>query len=329
MKTFTTLIILNFFFVSCDFIGNNTSMSSWGKDGDSNQTDYVDTVLPDEDDASSGDGSSSGDNENDGISESEEDGAQCDHDHSLFNMCKGMNIWEPMLFNNLYAIRAQYINRSNESSIKSILGAKKLIHIDKTFSESIEVEPRSYAEGVAGREGEFIYDPRTGGELLEDYIQHIRGQIIVQDEEAEGEYEFATLSDDGVFLRVGVKKMIESSKLHSPKVHCSKRSVTIEKNKPINLRHYYHQGPKNNVANMLFWRKKVEGNTYENCGKYTRSYQAMINEGWDIVPPSVLFHQKSVCSRSNLLRLWRKVHQLDKKAPTPSYEVILKIINQE
>ncbi len=192
-------------------------------------------------------------------------------------------------------------NGSGSASIKSILMRHKLVYIEDFIADKIDVEPRNYSLGVVGREGSYIVDPRTNLELLENYVIKYEGYISVQDEPEEGRYEFALLSDDGVLLKIGRRHMISTKKDMSPTLNCSRRTIYLKKNRPVKLRLFYHQGPRNKVSNTLLWRK-VEKNCHvtssrSSCGKKLNSISSLLSEGWSVVPQHVLKHKRKECLR--------------------------------
>ena len=216
--------------------------------------------------------------------------------------CHGDNALSSGLKAKIYALKNKYINRkSGSASIKSILMRHKLVYIEDFIADKIDVEPRNYSLGVVGREGSYIVDPRTNLELLENYVIKYEGYISVQDEPEEGRYEFALLSDDGVLLKIGRRHMISTKKDMSPTLNCSRRTIYLKKNRPVKLRLFYHQGPRNKVSNTLLWRK-VEKNCHvtssrSSCGKKLNSISSLLSEGWSVVPQHVLKHKRKECLR--------------------------------
>ncbi|MDP7321764.1 MAG: PA14 domain-containing protein [Bacteriovoracaceae bacterium] len=244
-----------------------------------------------------GSGSGNSDNGSNGGSSSEEEEGE---DANL--SCHGDNALSSGLKAKIYALKNKYINRkSGSASIKSILMRHKLVYIEDFIADKIDVEPRNYSLGVVGREGSYIVDPRTNLELLENYVIKYEGYISVQDEPEEGRYEFALLSDDGVLLKIGRRHMISTKKDMSPTLNCSRRTIYLKKNRPVKLRLFYHQGPRNKVSNTLLWRK-VEKNCHvtssrSSCGKKLNSISSLLSEGWSVVPQHVLKHKRKECLR--------------------------------
>ena len=95
--------------------------------------------------------------------------------------------------------------------------------------------------------------------------------------------------------------MISTKKDMSPTLNCSRRTIYLKKNRPVKLRLFYHQGPRNKVSNTLLWRK-VEKNCHvtssrSSCGKKLNSISSLLSEGWSVVPQHVLKHKRKECLR--------------------------------
>jgi len=205
-------------------------------------------------------------------------------------------------------LKKEYISKSNKSSIIDLLNPEKLIPIDQFRSLEINTAPRFYDKGVVGREQETIQDPRSNKELLEYYLIKYEGLLEIKDPSMNGEYEFALVSDDGVLLKLNNKTVIKTNLYHSPRMDCMEKSIRVKVNKPIKIDLYYHQGMKNHVANMLVWRKVKTINTSSEvschnkkiassyCGKNIWNTKPLFNEGWEVVPQTILKSKNRLCS---------------------------------
>ena len=209
----------------------------------------------------------------------------------------------------LVALKSKFINRKQRRSLHSLINGNKLIPIENYMSSEINTAPRTYAYGVVGREGDYIVDPRSGQELLEDYLIRYTGQILIDNAQEEGLYEFALISDDGVLLKISGKSIVKSRKLQAPRFNCAKRYVKLRQGQSRSLQLYYYQGPKHHVANVLLWRKvgdvdakgssiikKCDQERY--CGKRIMNVDAALNLGWKVVPKHVFRVVKDECLRN-------------------------------
>ena len=282
MKILSLLLFLNLAFVSCDFSQNKTTKETWDDiTGDSSDADYIEFVEGDESGSDSGsdsgnDSENGSDNSSGEDSEEESDDVSCNNDRR-----------SPGLKATLFAIRKQYVTRVNESSIVSLLQYKKLIHIERFIVDNIHTAPRASNLGVVDRVGKYIDDPRSGGELLEDYIIKYDGQLSVDDEQDEGEYEFAMMSDDGVLLKIGRKTIVRNTKLHSPTISCGIETINLQKGEAHDFKLYYHQGPRDSVANALYWRRVDSNNESTPCDLKTKHESKLLRIGWEPVPAHV------------------------------------------
>ncbi len=155
-----------------------------------------------------------------------------------------------------------YRNAEYKASINDVLQfelpivAKKS---DKTiFFGQINTPPQNFSYGFSTSAGEFVKN--DSGTKLEEWfsLKYASSLMVTTDAEA-GYYEFSSLSDDGFLMEVFVDgkwvRMIDNNGTHSPRLKCSVHSLKLEKNKPVQLRAWYYQGPRTLIANMLLWRK--------------------------------------------------------------------------
>lgn len=331
MKSLFLCICLSFTLVGCGFTNNKTIKDSWGNSGstknaggngfgngstggsDNGSTggDNGSTGGSDNGSTGSDNGSTGGDNGSTGGSDNGSTGGdngstgpgECD-----VRICKDIERFLPGLNSELFALKKEYISKSNKSSIIDLLNPEKLIPIDQFRSLEINTAPRFYDIGVVGREHEIIQDPRSNNELLEYYLIKYEGLLEIKDPSMNGEYEFALISDDGVLLKLNNKTVIKTNLYHSPRMDCMEKSIKVKVNKPIKIDLYYHQGMKNHVANMLVWRKvktidagsevschsKKIASSY--CGKDIWNTKPLFNEGWEVVPQTILKSKNRLCS---------------------------------
>lgn len=112
----------------------------------------------------------------------------------------------------------------------------------------------------------------TGEKLIEWFAIHLQSLIKLSPEDAEGEYEFATISDDGsrVFVGSPLREMINNDGAHNVKMVCSTEAINFDRTTKLPLSYYYNQGPRTDIANVFLWRKKTDNTpsgAYKHCGK--------------------------------------------------------------
>lgn len=153
---------------------------------------------------------------------------------------------------------------------------KVMDYIEKTtksdqalFLSSINVPTRLFSSGFPIATGDFVKDD-SGNKLIEYFAMKYESQIVLADDEAEGLYEFALLSDDGSILKIkepdannilpaSWESHINNDGDTPTRMKCSSRFVDMKKGKKIAMELYYYQGPRNHIANMLIWRKAAPG----------------------------------------------------------------------
>jgi hypothetical protein len=305
MKRLLIVLTLSLGLTGCDFTNNRTLKNSWGsgisasQNGGNGFTNNGDDNIDggNDDSGSTGGGNNDGGNEDSGSAggENNDGGSGNDDEVSCEEYKSGLKA-------GLYALKTKYINRSNRRSIRSLLNLRKLISIDYFTAEEVNTPNRNYAQGVVGREAEYIIDPRSGNELLENYIIKYQGQIVVNDKRDEGKYEFALLSDDGVILKLDNKRIIQTNKVHAVRFSKGRKKINMKINKPVNLDLYYYQGPKNHVANVLLWRKVDNKRYHRTCSKerYTTNLDQLKLAGWKVVGKENFRQKNNECHYTTL-----------------------------
>jgi hypothetical protein len=90
---------------------------------------------------------------------------------------------------------------------------------------------------------------------------------------ADGNYQFSTLSDDGVQVNVDGRLIIDNPNVHAPTIDCSPQGqyVYLYKDQEVDLVVNYFQGPRFHIALQLLWRRvdlsNVASLSYAACGK--------------------------------------------------------------
>lgn len=148
---------------------------------------------------------------------------------------------------------------------------------EKIYFSQVNTPPRVFSDGFQNEKNDYITDV-TGDKLIEWFALSYETILKLSDDDLEGSYQLATISDDGVVVEAFVNdkwvKIISDDGLHSPQMGCSVNTLELTKTSRIPLRIFYFQGPRNTISNMLIW-KNVNGNLlYKDveCGKSGNEY---------------------------------------------------------
>lgn len=133
------------------------------------------------------------------------------------------------------------------------------------FFNSVNVPTRMFYNGFPLESGDVVRDD-LGTQLIEYFALKFESQITLGDNESEGLYEMALLSDDGSILNIkepdsnGVlpsnwETLINNDGDTETRMKCSSRIIELNHGKKIPMELLYNQGPRYHIANMVIWRK--------------------------------------------------------------------------
>jgi hypothetical protein len=113
----------------------------------------------------------------------------------------------------------------------------------------------------------------TGTTLTANFALDLKSAIQLSPTDAAGDYQFGILSDDGAILdSIGSNgtstTIINNDGLHPTLFGCATQVVHFDTTTQLNIEMKYYQGPPNEVALMLLWRKIPTGSSPNNqyCG---------------------------------------------------------------
>lgn len=162
---------------------------------------------------------------------------------------------------------------------------KAMDYVNKTlkseqnlFFNSINVPTRLFSAGFPLEMGDVIKDD-AGNKLIEYFAIKYESQITLSDNDDEGTYEIALLSDDGSILNIKDPSaegelpaqwttLINNDGDTPTRMKCSNQLIDFKKGKKIPMELFYYQGPRYHISNMLIWRKST------NAGKDTLCNQS-------------------------------------------------------
>ncbi|MBT4760441.1 MAG: hypothetical protein HOO06_01980 [Bdellovibrionaceae bacterium] len=141
----------------------------------------------------------------------------------------------------------------------------------------INISPRSWESGFYVNEDDLVQNS-DGEDLLEWFHLDLVGEVSLP----AGDYQIATISDDGIRVTVNDSIFINNDSTHSPKWDCSSQIISFTEDESKTIRVEYFQGPRTQIALQLFVRSVEEGETScsENSGNF------------EILPGSALSHTK-------------------------------------
>lgn len=175
------------------------------------------------------------------------------------------NLWFRGLNQPRYFKTMDYINKTVKSE-------------QSLFFSSINVPTRLFSTGFPLETGGLIKDD-SGNQLIEHFAMKYSSQVTLSDNDEEGTYELALLSDDGTILNIKEpladgtlpadwSTLIDNDGDTPTRMKCSSKVIEFKKNKKLPIELYYYQGPRYHIANMLIWRKASNAGQDTLCNKY-------------------------------------------------------------
>ncbi len=124
----------------------------------------------------------------------------------------------------------------------------------------VNVPPRKFNTGFPIGNGQYVHD--SSGNLIKEWFSiKLEGFIRLRSGEGEGAYRLAIESDDGSIVQIKNANdsdyitLIDNNKMQAPFLKTADQNVTMTRDKMLPIRIWYYQGPAEDIALRLFWRR--------------------------------------------------------------------------
>ncbi|MGE4130875.1 MAG: PA14 domain-containing protein [Bdellovibrionales bacterium] len=166
--------------------------------------------------------------------------------------------------------------------------------VDATlFMSQIFVPTRNFSDGFSV-EGQGKLKDENGQDLVEWFATDLKSNFVLRPEDADGDYQFAIISDDGITLTStmdGQDLLVDEGE-HSPRLRCSPGVVHMNKSNKVPFRLTYFQGPRTQISLVVMWRKVETSTDLSDCGS-SDGYLAdqdqlpttLTSRGWKVLKP--------------------------------------------
>ncbi|WP_413574874.1 PA14 domain-containing protein [Bdellovibrio sp. HCB290] len=145
------------------------------------------------------------------------------------------------------------------------------------YFASINVPTRQFTKGFVTEGGSVLLDS-NGNKLVENFALEYNSILKLSDSDKEGEYELASISDDGarVFFKEDDqwKELINNDGNHASRMGCAYRTIAMKRGTEVPIKVFYYQGSRYHVANVLMWKHHKDTKAYKRsvmdnfvCGK--------------------------------------------------------------
>lgn len=173
------------------------------------------------------------------------------------------------------------------------------------FLSDMNVPTRLFTEGFSTTQGQVLKDDQNN-KLIEYFGLKMSTNIALSANDDEGDYELATLSDDGAVLKIKSGNvstpdeiLIQNDGDHPTRMGCANQTVRLAKNTLLPIEMTYYQGPRYHIANVLMFRKSATAGQDPSCGatgnelffdynnfsQPQRAFTDLIARGWKVLMP--------------------------------------------
>lgn len=177
------------------------------------------------------------------------------------------------------------------------------------FFSDLFVPTRLFTEGFSTQTSQIIKND-VGDKLIEYFGLHFRTQLfLVGDDQTDGNYELAVLSDDGTTVKIvsgdQSQLLINNEGDHPTRLGCSATSVALSHTQGLNLDITYYQGPRYHISMVMLWRPAqaktlgkdpscgLTGNDtffdFNNKSAPQKAYKDLLARGWRPIPAGNYF----------------------------------------
>jgi hypothetical protein len=131
------------------------------------------------------------------------------------------------------------------------------------YFDQLFVPTRAFDLGFYTQDGQLVTNSQ-GESVYEYFALRLESQLVLADNEEEGWYQMAILSDDGSRLTEklpdGTEDIIIDNNRNTPtRMNCAVKSVYLDQNSKIPVVLSYFQGPRYHIALNVLWRPLPDG----------------------------------------------------------------------
>lgn len=173
------------------------------------------------------------------------------------------------------------------------------------FFSDLNVPTRMFTEGFATQSSQTVKDD-AGNLLIENFGLKFETTLRLRPDQEEGEYEIATLADDGAIVKAKINNqwvtIIQNDGVHMTRMGCGISTLHMSRDSGIPLEITYYQGPRYHIAKVLMWRK-ANGSSEGECGKEgnyyffnpdedslaQQPYLGLLSRGWEPISTDNFF----------------------------------------
>lgn len=173
------------------------------------------------------------------------------------------------------------------------------------FMSDMNVPTRMFTEGFTVANGRTLMND-DDQKLIEYFALKMNTNVVLSENDEEGWYEFALLSDDGTQMSIKSGTDAEATLLinndgdHPTRMGCSNQSMYLRKGVMLPIEVTYYQGPRYHISNVLMFRKAEVAGKDPSCGLTgnntffdpnnhsvpLKPYNDLLTRGWKVLGAS-------------------------------------------
>ena len=144
-------------------------------------------------------------------------------------------------------------------SVNQILMCGKKAPAEFYFNR-VFVPTMNWDSGFTMPDGSVLKD-KKGNVVIDAFAMKMKTRVVLADNQEEGYYQFALLSNDGARASIKHKdipfliNIVNDDGVHETKFKCSCFGIHMQKGKPVDLVIKYMQAKAPTMTNVLVWRK--------------------------------------------------------------------------
>ena len=164
---------------------------------------------------------------------------------------------------------------------------KQIYAVDTTlYFSDLDVPLRAFTEGFTGIDGSPLMEPGTQIVLDEWFAIHAKSRLKLSDTDQPGYYQMVLVSDDGAnfYVNGDTTPLVDNDGVHSVRIACADRAIKLDRDSRIPFVLDYYQGPANEIALQVKWRRLDSAVIPTDCHINDTSFLSLSNSNYEAAP---------------------------------------------
>lgn len=167
-------------------------------------------------------------------------------------------------------VQSSAMNSNNKSVMEFYNNGTAMTQ--KMYFADVDVPTKPFTQGFSTASGQILVDAQ-GNKLIENFAIEYNTILQLAAGDAEGDYEVASLADDGALVFVwennAWQELINNDGQHPTRMGCPYRTIHLTRSSQIPMKILYYQGPRYYIANVLIWKKLEKARTRKKVSRHS------------------------------------------------------------